>query len=53
MSRRPPCRLLAGLLALTVLVGTAAYAQTDETAGMITEIKVRRGKVEMKTADAD
>ena len=54
MSRRPPCRLLAGLLALTVLVGAAAaYAQTDETAGMITEIKVRRGKVEMKTADAD
>jgi len=54
MRRRPPCRLLAGSLALAVLVGVAAAsAQTDETAGMITEVKVRRGKVEMKTADAD
>jgi hypothetical protein len=54
MRGRPPRRLLAGSLALAVLVGgAAAYAQTDETAGMITEIKVRRGKVEMKTADAD
>lgn len=54
MRGRPPRRVLVGSLALALLIGAAAaYAQTDETAGMITEIKVRRGKVEMKTADAD
>jgi hypothetical protein len=54
MRGRPHRRVVVGALALAVLVrAAAAYGQTDETAGMITEIKVGRGKVEMKTADGD
>jgi hypothetical protein len=47
--------LLLASLALAVLAGGApGSAQTPpETAAMITEIKVGRGKVEMKTADGD
>jgi len=47
-------RLSVGVLALAALMPVAAAsAQTDETAGMITELKVGRGKVEMRTADGD
>src|SRR5262249_15368998 len=47
-------RMPIASLALAFLAGVAtAYAQPDETAGMITEIKVGRGTVEMKTADGD
>ncbi len=54
MSRRPHGWVLIGLLALAVLAAAApASSQTDETAGMITQIKVGRGTVEMKTADGD
>ena len=46
--------LPVGVLAVTALLCVAAApAQPDETAGMITELKVGRGKVEMKTADGD
>jgi hypothetical protein len=54
MSGRPRGWVLFGVLVLGVLVAPApASSQTDETAGMITEIKVGRGTVEMKTADRD
>jgi hypothetical protein len=54
MSGRPHGWGLIGSLALAVLAVVApAYSQTDETAGMITEIKVGGGRVEMKTADGD
>ena len=43
---------LIGALALAVSLGvTPARSQTSETAGMITEIKVGRGSVEVKTGD--
>jgi hypothetical protein len=54
MRRRRHFRTLAGLLSLVVSVWAAALsAQAVETAGMITEIKVRHGRVEMKTGDGD
>jgi len=54
MSIRLHRRVPFASLALACLAGVAtASAQPDETAGMITEIKVGRGTVEMKTADGD
>lgn len=55
MSGRSRGRRLLASLALAVLAGVAPVSpQTPpETAAMITEIKVGRGKVEMKTADGD
>jgi len=43
-----------GLVVLNAWLGDGpAWAQTAETAGMITEIKVGHGKVEVKTSGAD
>ena len=54
MSVRLHPRVLLASSALAFVAGVApAYAQIDETAGMITEIKVGRGTVEMKTADGE
>jgi len=54
MSGRPRGWVLIGFAALAILVtAVPALSQTDETAGMITEIKLGRGTVEMKTADGD
>jgi hypothetical protein len=54
MRRRRHFLALVSALSLAISVSAAPLlAQPDETAGMITEIKVRHGKVEMKTADGD
>jgi hypothetical protein len=45
---------LVGPLLLAISVWAAPLlAQPDETAGMVTEVKVRHGKVEMRTGDGD
>jgi hypothetical protein len=54
MRRRRHWVALIGALAVAVSIGAApAHLQPDETAGMITEIKVGRGQVEMKTTGGD
>jgi len=54
MKRRGHVGVVLGTLALVVALSAAPVTpQPDETAGMITEIKVGRGTVEVKAADGD
>jgi hypothetical protein len=46
-------RRALAVIAMLCLVPGTAHGQSGETAGMITEIKVGRGKVEVKSAGAD
>ena len=54
MRRIPWAEWVAGVLAVGVIAAApAVLAQARETAGLVTEIKVGKGKVEVKSAAAD